>query len=88
MHAAHTAGSNEILPGAEGSTLSPREREVLAAFAAGLCRKGIAHRLGIKKEVVSTHKTSLLHKTRSRNDVQLGIWAARHGIIGGDDAND
>ena len=82
MHAAHTAGSNEIPPSAEGSTLSPREREVLSAFAAGLCRKGIAHRLGITKKVVSTHKTSLLTKTRSRNDVQLGIWAARNGILG------
>jgi CRISPR-associated protein Csx14 len=45
--------------------LSEREREVLAAFAAGLTPQGVAERLHISLGTVNTHKTAILSECRT-----------------------
>lgn len=42
--------------------LSPRERQVLAALAAGKSSKGIANEIGISLRTVETHRASMMDK--------------------------
>ncbi|WP_176921192.1 ATP-binding protein [Pseudonocardia oroxyli] len=61
------------VPPADG--LSDREREVLAAVAAGLSNRGIAARLFISEHTVANHVRAILRKTGSANRTEA---AARH----------
>jgi DNA-binding NarL/FixJ family response regulator len=73
MIAAHA-----LLPGA--STLSPREREVLALVAEGRTNKAIGEALFVSPNTVKTHVTSLLHKLQADSRVQLAAIATRQGL--------
>jgi DNA-binding NarL/FixJ family response regulator len=52
--------------GAQGplATLTPREREVLAAMAEGMSNQGIADALFVSEAAVEKHVTSIFHKLR------------------------
>ncbi|MDO5728520.1 MAG: response regulator transcription factor [Actinomycetaceae bacterium] len=65
----------------EGFTV--RETEVLQLVCEGLSNRAIAEQLTIAETTVKTHVQSLLRKTGSPDRVNLVIWAAGQGLVGG-----
>lgn len=61
--------------------LTERETEILKLMCSGLLGAQIAKRLGITFKTVGTHRYNLTKKTRCANSVQLGVWAAKQGIV-------
>jgi len=68
--------------GADATTLSDREREVLELVAEGLPNKLIARRLEISEKTVKAHLTSVYQQLGVTDRTQAAIWARRHGIAG------
>jgi DNA-binding NarL/FixJ family response regulator len=62
------------------STITTREREVLALVAEGLSNKEVAAQLHIEPGTVKTHLAHLLTKLQARDRVQLVILAFRSGL--------
>ena len=61
-----------------GSTsLTPREREVLAALAAGKLNKQIAHDLGVVEQTVKFHRARIMERMQARTVAELMHIAAR-----------
>ncbi len=65
----------------EVATLSPREREVMAALAEGLKGPQVAERLGIAPDTVRTHVEHAMHKLDARTRVHAIAIALQHGLI-------
>jgi DNA-binding CsgD family transcriptional regulator len=67
------AGREGGLPeAAEGrGALSPREREVAAAYAAGEGYKGIARNLGLSPATVRSHLLAIFRKLEVHNKIEL-----------------
>ncbi|HSC98657.1 MAG TPA: helix-turn-helix transcriptional regulator [Casimicrobiaceae bacterium] len=63
------------------STLTPREREVLALLAEGATNKVVARRLGISVHTVKFHVGSLIGKLDATGRTDAVAHAARLGII-------
>jgi DNA-binding CsgD family transcriptional regulator len=61
--------------------LTARETEVLKLMCVGLLPCQIAKRLGISIKTVMSHRHHMTRKTRSSSSVQLGVWAAKKGIV-------
>jgi DNA-binding NarL/FixJ family response regulator len=61
--------------------LTPREREVLQALAAGLDSKEIAERLYITVETERTHMVNILSKLGVHSRLQALVFALRHGAV-------
>jgi len=61
--------------------LTPREREVLQALAAGLDSKQIAQRLYITVETERTHMVNILSKLGVHSRLQALVFALRHGAV-------
>jgi DNA-binding NarL/FixJ family response regulator len=68
-------------PDARLDALTDREREVLAAVAAGLSNEEIAQRLGMSKYTVKTHLSRMLAKLAVRDRAQLVIAAYETGFV-------
>lgn len=60
--------------------LTPREREVLAAVAAGKLNKQIAADLGIVEQTVKFHRARLMERMQARSAAELMHIAAMLGI--------
>jgi DNA-binding CsgD family transcriptional regulator len=66
---------------APGSSLTRREREVLALLAEGASNKTIAGRLGISVHTAKFHVASLLDKLDATGRTDAVMHAARLGVI-------
>jgi len=62
------------------ANLTPREREVLAAVAAGRRNKEIAGDLGVVEQTVKFHRARIMEKMQAANVAELMHMAARLGI--------
>jgi len=61
--------------------LSPREMEILQFIARGYSNKEIAHELGISRQTVKNHMTSILRKLSVNDRTQAALYALRRGWI-------
>jgi len=61
--------------------LSPREMEILQQIAHGKSNKEIAYDLGISRQTVKNHMTSILRKLAVNDRTQAAIYALRRGWI-------
>ena len=61
-------------------TLTPREREVLAAIAAGRLNKQIAGDLGIVEQTVKFHRARIMERMHARTVAELMHLAAQLGV--------
>jgi len=68
-------------PDSVATTLSPREREVLALVASGLPNKAIARTLGISDHTVKFHVSSVLTKLDAASRTEAVTIATRQGIL-------
>jgi DNA-binding NarL/FixJ family response regulator len=68
--------SAAVIPG-----VTPREREVLIAVAAGMSNPEIAAHLNIGEATVKTHVARLLDKLGQRDRVQLVVYAYENGVV-------
>ena len=59
--------------------LSPREMEILQHIAQGKSNKEIAYELGISRQTVKNHMTSILRKLAVNDRTQAAIYALRRG---------
>jgi DNA-binding NarL/FixJ family response regulator len=60
--------------------LTPREREVLQALAAGLSDREIAQQFHVSTETVRTHMVNLLHKLEVDSRLKALVFALKHGL--------
>ena len=68
-------------PPAQGSDLTPREREILALLAAGKTNKGIAEALTLRSGTVRMHVSSILSKLGTSNRTEAANMAMRHKLV-------
>ncbi|MFQ6016329.1 MAG: response regulator [Anaerolineae bacterium] len=61
--------------------LSPREMEILQHVSRGLSNKEVAYALGISRQTVKNHMTSILRKLAVNDRTQAAVYALRHGWI-------
>lgn len=61
--------------------LSTREMDILRQIARGLSNKEIAQNLGISRQTVKNHMTSILRKLAVNDRTQAALYALRHGWI-------
>ncbi len=61
--------------------LTPREKEVLQAFADGLDSQEIANRLGISLQTERNHASSILAKLGVHSRLQALVFTLRHGVV-------
>ena len=59
--------------------LSHREHQVFRLLTQGLTVTQIGAQLGLAANTVSTSRARILEKTGTRNDVELALYAERHG---------
>jgi FixJ family two-component response regulator len=62
------------------ASLTPREREVLAALAAGKLNKQIAADLGVVEQTVKFHRARIMERMQAKTVAELMHIAARVGI--------
>jgi DNA-binding NarL/FixJ family response regulator len=67
-------------PGGASSTLSTREREVLALLADGLATDAIADRLFISRNTVRAHVQRVITKLGAHSKLEAVAIARRHGL--------
>jgi DNA-binding NarL/FixJ family response regulator len=65
-------------------TLTTREREVLQLAAQGYTNNQIAEILCIGRRTVETHRASMMHKLKLKNQAELVAYAIRKGLIPAD----
>jgi DNA-binding NarL/FixJ family response regulator len=65
-----------------GTTLTEREREVLALIADGRSNREIARALVLSEKTVKTHVSNILMKLDLADRTQAALWAVRHDAAG------
>ncbi len=73
--------SRSARTGTRGSTLTPREREVVKLIAEGNSVKQIAAFLGLSVKTVEAHKFNLMRKLDIHNKAQLVTYAIQKKIV-------
>ncbi|NJN82660.1 MAG: response regulator transcription factor [Caldilineaceae bacterium] len=63
------------------SPLSPREMEILGYVTRGASNKEIAHLLGISRQTVKNHMSSILRKLNVEDRTQAAVLALRRGWV-------
>jgi len=66
--------------GASATTLTGREREVLAGVARGLSNRAIGDELGITERTARTHVSNILAKLGLASRTQAALYAVEHGL--------
>lgn len=61
--------------------LSPREMQILVFITKGYSNKEVAYHLGISRQTVKNHMTSILRKLDVNDRTQAAVYALRHGWI-------
>ena len=69
------------LPNEMFTPLSPREMEILQHIARGQSNKEVAYELGISRQTVKNHMTSILRKLAVNDRTQAALYAVRRGWI-------
>ena len=69
------------LPNEMFAPLSPREMEILQHIAKGQSNKEVAYELGISRQTVKNHMTSILSKLAVNDRTQAALYAVRRGWI-------
>ena len=69
------------LPNEMFAPLSPREMEILQHIAKGQSNKEVAYELGISRQTVKNHMTSILRKLAVNDRTQAALYAVRRGWI-------
>ena len=64
------------------ASLTPREREVLQALAAGKLNKQIAVDLGVVEQTVKFHRARIMERMQAKTIAELMHIAARAGVLG------
>ena len=62
-------------------SLTPREREILAAVTSGATNKAIAQQYGIKEQAVKNYLTAIYEKVGVSNRVALTVVALRQHLV-------
>jgi DNA-binding NarL/FixJ family response regulator len=62
--------------------LTPREREIVAAVAAGESNREVAQRLKLAEDTVKHHISNVFDKLGVSNRAELAAYAASHGLAG------
>lgn len=68
------------LPPSALSTLTPRERDILALVAMGCSNQQIADRLGIRERTARTHVSNVLAKLHLTSRTQAALVAVNEGL--------
>lgn len=66
-----------------GTTLTAREREVLAELARGRSNREIARGLSLSEKTVKTHVSAILMKLGVQDRTQAALQAVRTGLVSG-----
>jgi DNA-binding NarL/FixJ family response regulator len=66
-----------------GSSLTPREREVLNLVAEGASNRQIAEALAVSERTARTHVSAILSKLGLVSRTQAALWAVREGLAPG-----
>jgi len=76
------SGGTRLLNSAQsrGSTLTPRETEVIKYVAHGLAKKEIAQIMGVSVKTVDKHTSNLMEKLDIHDRVELARFAIREGL--------
>jgi DNA-binding NarL/FixJ family response regulator len=69
----------------KGSTLSPRERQILVMVARGKSSAAIGEELHLSPKTVDTYRSRLMAKLKLADVPALVRWAIREKLIGLDD---
>ncbi|RME74890.1 MAG: DNA-binding response regulator [Chloroflexi bacterium] len=69
------------LPNEMFAPLSPREMEILQHIAKGKSNKEVAYELGISRQTVKNHMTSILRKLAVNDRTQAALYAVKRGWI-------
>lgn len=69
------------MPNEMFAPLSPREMEILQHIARGQSNKEVAYALGISRQTVKNHMTSILRKLAVNDRTQAALYAVRRGWI-------
>ena len=70
--------ASSLVRGSAASTLTPREREVLAGIAEGRSNREIARLLRVSEKTVKAHVSSVLAKLGVQDRTQAAVYAVRH----------
>jgi DNA-binding NarL/FixJ family response regulator len=80
IHRGETIGVDPTDPSEVGSTLTEREREVLALLAQGATNREIADELYLSFDTIKTHVRKVFMKLGVSNRTQAAIAAREHGL--------
>jgi DNA-binding NarL/FixJ family response regulator len=69
------------LKGEQGSSLTPREMEILQHIVAGKSNKEIAAELKLSANTVSVHRANIMNALGIHKTAELVVYAIRNGLV-------